>query len=90
MTAKDELRVNPLPDKRRKKQEGENKMKESVNYPLRVTHLGVPTLIIEIGGLRIITDPTLDPKGSTYTDTITLTKLSGPAFTDVGKVDMAL
>ncbi len=65
-------------------------MKESINYPLRVTHLGGPTVIIEIGGLRIITDPTLDPKGSTYTDKITLTKLSGPAFTEVGKIDLAL
>ena len=37
-------------------------MKESVNYPLRATHLGGLTVIIEIGGLRIITDPALDPK----------------------------
>ena len=37
-------------------------MKESVNYPLRVTHLGGRTVIIEIGGLRIITRPTLDPR----------------------------
>ena len=37
-------------------------MKESVNYPLRATHLGGPTVIIEIGGLRIITRPTLDPR----------------------------
>jgi L-ascorbate metabolism protein UlaG (beta-lactamase superfamily) len=37
-------------------------MKESVNYPLRVTHLAGPTVIIKIGGLRIITDPTLDPR----------------------------
>ena len=28
-----------------------------------ITYLGGPTIIIEIGGLRIMTDPTLDPAG---------------------------
>jgi L-ascorbate metabolism protein UlaG (beta-lactamase superfamily) len=65
-------------------------MKESINYPLRVTHLGGPTVILEIGGLRIITDPTLDPEGTTYTQVITLRKLSGPASSDVGNIDLAL
>jgi hypothetical protein len=35
-------------------------MKESIDYAFRVTHLGGPTIIIEIGGLHIIPDPSLD------------------------------
>jgi hypothetical protein len=29
-------------------------------------YLGCPTVILEFGGLRIITDPTLDPKGMSF------------------------
>jgi L-ascorbate metabolism protein UlaG (beta-lactamase superfamily) len=32
-----------------------------------LTHIGGPTLLIEIGSLRLLTDPTLDAKGGTYT-----------------------
>ncbi|MFD9252292.1 MBL fold metallo-hydrolase [Streptomyces bottropensis] len=33
---------------------------------VRVTHIGGPTTLIEIGGLRLLTDPTFDPPGRRY------------------------
>jgi L-ascorbate metabolism protein UlaG (beta-lactamase superfamily) len=34
---------------------------------LRITHIGGPTALIEVGGWRILTDPTFDPAGGKYT-----------------------
>jgi L-ascorbate metabolism protein UlaG (beta-lactamase superfamily) len=34
--------------------------------PARLTHLGGPTLLIEVGGWRLLTDPTFDPAGGKY------------------------
>ncbi|MEM9663662.1 MAG: MBL fold metallo-hydrolase [Bacteroidota bacterium] len=31
-----------------------------------LTHVGAATVLIDVGGLRILTDPTFDPAGSTY------------------------
>jgi L-ascorbate metabolism protein UlaG (beta-lactamase superfamily) len=55
-------------------------------------YLGGPTAILEFGGLRIITDPTLDPKGTSFriSETVTETKLAGPALTDPGRIDLLL
>lgn len=33
---------------------------------LRLTHVGTATLLIELGGLRLLTDPALDPAGTDY------------------------
>jgi hypothetical protein len=49
---------------------------------LRLTHVGGPTLLIEVGPWRLLTDPTLDPPGRRYrlgwgTGS---TKLAGPAI----------
>jgi L-ascorbate metabolism protein UlaG (beta-lactamase superfamily) len=33
---------------------------------VRLTHLGGPTLLIEVGGWRLLTDPTFDPAGGKY------------------------
>lgn len=33
---------------------------------VRVTHVGGPTVLIEIGGWRLLTDPTFDPAGGKY------------------------
>ena len=48
----------------------------------QLTHVGGPTTLIEVGGWRILTDPTLDPPGGAYrfgwgTGS---TKLAGPAL----------
>src|SRR3954469_7425101 len=32
----------------------------------RVTHIGGPTVLIEVGGWRLLTDPTFDPPGQDY------------------------
>lgn len=65
------------------------KLKEN---EFRVIYLGGPTIILEIGGLRIITDPTLDPENTEYhiNDKITLTKLSSPPIGDLGNIDLVL
>ena len=33
---------------------------------VRLTHVGGPTALIEIGGWRLLTDPTFDPAGGRY------------------------
>jgi L-ascorbate metabolism protein UlaG (beta-lactamase superfamily) len=55
-------------------------------------YIGGPTAIIEISGLRFMTDPTLDRAGNTYTSgTINLQKTQGPAAgIDIGKIDYVL
>lgn len=64
------------------------------NKPPRfsTTFIGGPTVILEIGGLRLMTDPTFDRAGSTYDirGNNTVHKLTGPAKTDVGKIDIVL
>jgi L-ascorbate metabolism protein UlaG (beta-lactamase superfamily) len=33
---------------------------------VRITHIGGPTVLIEVGGWRLLTDPTFDPAGGRY------------------------
>ena len=59
----------------------------------RVTYIGGPTALIEVDGLRLLTDPTFDPAGSEYpTAAYTLRKTQGPAMgvDDVGEIDAVL
>jgi L-ascorbate metabolism protein UlaG (beta-lactamase superfamily) len=63
---------------------------------LTATLIGGPTAVLEVGGLRIITDPTFDPP-QTYTGAGTegtngITKTAGPALSadEVAPVDVAL
>ena len=47
---------------------------------MKITLIGGPTALLEIGGLRLLTDPTFDPAGSSATyGPVTLTKTMGPA-----------
>jgi L-ascorbate metabolism protein UlaG (beta-lactamase superfamily) len=61
---------------------------------VRLTHLGGPTTLIEVAGWRLLTDPTFDPPGRTYTFGwgTSSRKLSGPAraAADLGPVDAVL
>lgn len=41
-------------------------MPQTAAIPVQVTHIGGPTVLLEIGGLRFLTDPTFDPAGSQY------------------------
>ena len=33
---------------------------------LKLTHIGGPTVLLEVGGWRLLTDPTFDPPGGSY------------------------
>jgi L-ascorbate metabolism protein UlaG (beta-lactamase superfamily) len=61
---------------------------------VRVTHIGGPTALIEVGGWRLLTDPTFDPPGRSYrfgwgTGS---RKLAGPAIAAdaLGPIDAVL
>jgi L-ascorbate metabolism protein UlaG (beta-lactamase superfamily) len=61
---------------------------------VRLTHIGGPTVLIEVGGWRLLTDPTFDPAGESYrfgwgTGS---RKLAGPAIaaSDLGPIDAVL
>jgi len=58
---------------------------------LKFTLVGGPTALLEIGTLRLLTDPTFDPPG-TFPWAVTLTKNTGPALTreQVGAVNAVL
>ncbi|WP_288115019.1 MBL fold metallo-hydrolase [Microbacterium sp. SCN 71-21] len=47
---------------------------------LRVIHIGGPTVLLQLGGLSLLVDPTFDPPGEVGSATRTLTKLRGPAL----------
>lgn len=57
-----------------------------------VTYVGGPTVILEIGGLRLMTDPTLDPAGVSFeiNGKPGYSKLAGPALADIGEIDIVL
>jgi L-ascorbate metabolism protein UlaG (beta-lactamase superfamily) len=61
---------------------------------VRVTHIGGPTALIEVGGWRLLTDPTFDAPGKRYFfgwGTMSK-KLAGPAIgpDDLGAIDAVL
>jgi L-ascorbate metabolism protein UlaG (beta-lactamase superfamily) len=59
---------------------------------LAVRVVGGPTALLELGGLRIVTDPTFDPPGEYPRPEVTLRKTEGPAVTadEIGDVDLVL
>ena len=61
---------------------------------LRLTRIGGPTVLLEVAGWRILTDPTFDPPGRTYHFGLgtSSTKTLGPAIEagDLGTVDAVL
>ncbi len=60
---------------------------------LDITYIGGPTVLIEFGGVRLLTDPTFDPAGTEYKTAIyTLRKLAGPGIAPeaIGSVDGVL
>lgn len=61
---------------------------------MKLTHIGGPTLLIELDGRRLLTDPTFDPAGGAYrfgwgTGS---RKLAGPAIpaSELGRIDAVL
>jgi len=61
---------------------------------VRLTHVGGPTVLIEVGGWRLLTDPTFDPAGADYSFGLGTgsTKLAGPAIpaAQIGRIDAVL
>jgi L-ascorbate metabolism protein UlaG (beta-lactamase superfamily) len=59
---------------------------------MRIRYLGGPTAILEIGGVRLLTDPTFDPPGEYPIGERVLTKTQGPAIGpgEIGPVDAVL
>lgn len=61
---------------------------------VRLTHLGGPTVLLEVGGWRLITDPTFDPPGRRYSFGwgSSSHKLTGPAMPAavLGPIDAVL
>jgi L-ascorbate metabolism protein UlaG (beta-lactamase superfamily) len=61
---------------------------------IRLTHIGGPTVLIETGGWRLLTDPTFDPPGRRYTFGwgTSSRKLAGPAIpaAELGSIDAVL
>jgi L-ascorbate metabolism protein UlaG (beta-lactamase superfamily) len=59
---------------------------------LIATLIGGPTVLIEIGGFRLLTDPTFDPPGSYESKGIVLTKHTSPAIAPeaLGAIDVVL
>ncbi len=59
---------------------------------LFITLIGGPTALLEIDGVRIVTDPTFDAPGAYQLPHVKLEKLVGPAVTaeSVGEVDAVL
>jgi L-ascorbate metabolism protein UlaG (beta-lactamase superfamily) len=59
---------------------------------LTATLIGGPTVLIEIGGFRFLTDPTFDPPGSYEAKGIVLTKHTSPAMSpeELPAIDVVL
>jgi L-ascorbate metabolism protein UlaG (beta-lactamase superfamily) len=61
---------------------------------VRLTYIGGPTVLIEYGGWRLLTDPTFDPPGARYDFGwgTSSRKLSGPAvdLAELGRIDAVL
>jgi L-ascorbate metabolism protein UlaG (beta-lactamase superfamily) len=61
---------------------------------VRVTHIGGPTTLIEIGGWRLLTDPTFDEPGRRYSFGwgTSSRKVAGPAIpsSELGSIDAVL
>lgn len=60
---------------------------------MRLTYIGGPTAEIDWHGARLVTDPTFDPAGETYTTPLyTLRKTQGPARNadELGTIDAVL
>jgi L-ascorbate metabolism protein UlaG (beta-lactamase superfamily) len=59
---------------------------------VRILYLGGPTALVEVNGVRVLTDPTFDPPGDYPIGERVLTKTHGPAIapSDLGRIDAVL
>lgn len=68
------------------------RMRTNSRKQVSVRYLGGPTALVEIGGLRLLTDPTFDPPGEHRIGDRTLTKTIGGVVTPaaLGEIDAVL
>src|SRR5262249_34459703 len=66
--------------------------RSAMSETVRVQYLGGPTAILEIAGLRLLTDPTFDPPGDQPIGERVLTQADGPALgpDELGRIDTVL
>ena len=58
---------------------------------INALYIGGPTVIIEVAGLRFMTDPTLDPSGGVYrVGSVSLEKSQNPSTDKIGIIDFVL
>ncbi|MEV6298572.1 MBL fold metallo-hydrolase [Actinoplanes sp. NPDC051861] len=61
---------------------------------MKITHIGGPTTLIEVGGVRLLTDPTFDSPGRRYSFGLgtSSVKTAGPAVpaSSLGRIDAVL
>jgi L-ascorbate metabolism protein UlaG (beta-lactamase superfamily) len=59
---------------------------------VEITYVGGPTAVVELGGIRLLTDPTFDAPGEYPIGARKLVKTAGPALTaaEIGAVDAVL
>jgi L-ascorbate metabolism protein UlaG (beta-lactamase superfamily) len=61
---------------------------------MEITYIGGPTALIEVGGLRLLTDPVFDPPGGKYRFGLGIgsEKLDAPAIAvgELGRIDAVL
>jgi len=62
------------------------------DFATTLTLIGGPTVLIEIGGFRLLTDPTFDAPGDYQSGPVTLRKTQGPALSaaGIGRIDAVL
>lgn len=62
------------------------------SMPIDIRLIGGPTALLEVGGLRILTDPTFDPPGDHSIGSRKLVKITPPAVSvdDLGAIDVVL
>ena len=63
-----------------------------MNSAVRMTYVGGPTALLEVGGVRLLLDPTFDPPGDYPIGSRALTKTAGPSVTaeELGRIDAVL
>ena len=69
-------------------------MSEAGGSPVRITYVGGPTALVEVAGLRLLTDPVFGPAGGKYSFGLGTgsVKLDGPALAagELGRIDAVL
>lgn len=68
-------------------------MQEKSNHSLKLTYIGGPTVLIEIGSLRLLTDPTFEAAGYEYlSGPQAIRKTTSPAVpaSSLGSIDVVL